>query len=133
MSLAKPHIGRRTRDPSRLSGQGTGLNAHAMVAKVAIEMAYACWEAHMSADNALYRAFRQNLTEKQALTAFVARVAPTLLQDARLALTAALRQPDSEVPRAMKDEIADALIKDQAFTANRQVAERHATIPHSLH
>lgn len=132
--LSSPHI--RTRkliEPSRISGQGTGLNAHWRVAKVAIEMAHEIYEHHMSANNELYRAFRQNLTEKQALAAFVARVAPTLLEDARLALTECLTLPDDVLPREQKDEIAEALILDTDFRANRYVAAQHADVPGSLH
>lgn len=124
--LATPHV--RTRkviDPSRISGQGTGLNAHRMVAEVAVGLAQACYEMHMSANNALYRSMRENLTERQALTAFVARVAPTLLEEARLALTDCLNQPDDECPSALKAEIADALIKDNDMRANRVKAAEH--------
>jgi hypothetical protein len=124
--LPAPHIRTRPiRENSRISGARTGLNAHRLVAETAVEMAKACYEAHMSANNALYRAFRQNLTEKQAILAFVNRVAPTLLEEARLALTDMLSRPESEIPRALKDEIADALILDCDFRANRLKAAEH--------
>ena len=128
--MKSPHI--RTRnliDPQRF---GPGLNAHKLVAETAVRMAQECWEAHMSANNALYRSFRENLTEKQALTAFVARVAPTLLEDARLALTDCLSQPDRVVPPSMKAQIAEALIADSPLRANRVVAADHAVMPSGM-
>ena len=130
MSLKTPHISRRTQDNSRISGAGRGLNAHIMVAQTAVEMAQACFEAHMSANNELYRAFRQNLTEKQARLVFVKQVAPTLLEEARLALTDCLTQSDDEVSPRLKDEIAQALILDSDLRANRLKAAEH--MPSSL-
>lgn len=120
--LATPHIGRRTVDNSRIGGTGRGLNAHKMVANLAVEMAHECYEAHMSAKNGLWREMRRNLTEKQARIAFVAKIAPTLLEDARLALTDCLTMPDDVMPKAQKDEIADVLIKDSDMRANRLIA-----------
>tara|TARA_R110000868_G_scaffold410518_2_gene698938 strand:- start:365 stop:784 length:420 start_codon:yes stop_codon:yes gene_type:complete len=132
--LMAPHVRtKRVIDPSRLSGQGTGLNAHRLVAETAVKMAEECYEAHMSANNSLYKAMRAKLTEKQARLAFVARVAPTLLEDARVALATMLRQPDDAVPVSMKDEIAEALIKDTDFRANRIVDTGRSTLPAHLH
>lgn len=126
MNPSKPHIRtRQIREDPRLGGIGRGLNAHIMVAKTAIGLAEACYEAHMSANNALYRAFREQLTEKQARLAFIARVAPTLLEEARLALTDCLSRSDDECPPSMKNEIADALMKDNDLRANRLVAAEH--------
>ena len=131
MTLSRPHVRtRRIRENSRLAGIGRGLNAHRMIAETAVSLAHACYETHMSANNAVYKAFRENLTEKQARIAFVARIAPTLLEEARLVLTDMLSQPDADVPRQMKDEIADALIKDTDFRANRPKAAEH--MPTSL-
>lgn len=122
MTLKTPHIGRPTLDPSRWSSQGTGLNAHWRVAKVAIEMAHTLYDEYMTAHNSLNREMRRNLTEKQARAAFVARVAPDLLEDARQALTMCLTLPDDQMPVAQKDEIADALIKDSDMRGNRKIA-----------
>ena len=123
--LNTPHIGRKTLDNSRLSGVGTGLNAHQLVAETAVKLAYATYEAWMGANNELYRTMRENLTNKQIETVFVAKVAPTLLEEARLALTDCLSEPDSVVPSAMKDQIAEALILDTDFRANRLKAAEH--------
>lgn len=123
--LTTPHIGRKTLDNSRLSGAGRGLNAHRLVAETAVKLAYNVYEAWMGANNDLYRTMRENLTGRQIETIFVARVAPQLLEEARLALTECLNQPDSEVPVSMKDEIAEALILDTDFRANRLKAAAH--------
>lgn len=120
---------RQIRENSRIAGVGRGLTAHRMVAETAVAMANECYEMHMSANNALYQAFRQNLTEKQARVAFVARVAPTLLEEARLALTDCLSQPDDVCSPKLKGEIVDALVKDTDFRANRSVAAQHAVLP----
>ena len=123
--LAAPHIGRKTRDNSRVSGANTGLNAHVLVAKTAVGIAEAQFELYMINDNALYRALRENLTAKQVRTAFLAKAAPMLLEEARLVLTDMLSKPDTEVPPAMKDEIADALIKDTDLRGGRLKAAEH--------
>lgn len=123
--LNAPHIGRKTMDNSRLSGAGRGLNAHRLIAETAVKLAYACYEEWMGANNDLYRKMRENLTNKQIETVFVAKVAPTLLEEARLALTDCLAEPDSVVPQSMKDEIAEALILDTDFRANRVKAAEH--------
>lgn len=117
--LQTPHIGRTTLDNSRLSGMGTGLNAHRLVAETAVSLAQSCYEAWMGANNELYRKMRENLTNKQIETIFISKVAPTLLEEARKALATCLSQPDSEVPVSMKDQIAEALILDTDFRANR--------------
>lgn len=129
--LATPHVRtRRVIDPSRISGQGTGLNAHRMVAEVAVEMANHHFEHYMIVNNELWRTLREHLTEKQARMAFVAKIAPMLLEEARLALTECLLQPDDICPKSQKDQIADALIKDNDMRANRRKAAEH--MPSSL-
>jgi hypothetical protein len=133
MKPKSPHIGRKTIDPSKVSGANTGLNAHILVAQTAVRMANELFEIYMGANNELYRAMRKELTEKQARVAFVFKTAPTLLEDARQALTECLSQPDSVVPVLMKDQIADALIKDTDFRANRMVDMGRVTIPSRLH
>jgi hypothetical protein len=134
MTLKSPHIGRRTAEPSRLSGAATGLNAHRMVAEVAVSMAEEYFET-FAADNAFYRAIRAQgqITEKAARLVFVERVAPRLLEDARRALTDCLTMGDDVMPKRQKDEIAAALILDTDLRANRFVAEENATIPSVLH
>lgn len=129
--LATPHARtRRVIDPSRISGQGTGLNAHRMVAEVAVEMANHHFEHYMIVNNELWRTLREHLTEKQARVVFVATIAPMLLEEARLALTECLAQPDDICPKSQKDQIADALIKDNDMRANRRKAAEH--MPSSL-
>jgi hypothetical protein len=117
--LQAPHIGRKTLDNSRLSGMGTGLNAHRLVAETAVGLARNVYEAWMGANNELYRAMRRELSNKEIETIFIAKVAPTLLEEARKALADCLSRPDSEVPVSMKDQIAEALILDTDFRANR--------------
>lgn len=117
---------REIRENSRIAGAGRGLNAHKMVAETAVSMANAAFEQYMSAHNELWRAMRENLTEKQARVAFVARIAPLLLEEARLALTDCLSQPDDVCTPHMKAQIVDALVKDTDFRANRSVAAQNA-------
>lgn len=124
---------RKIVENSRIAGIGHGLNAHRMVAETAVEMANAAYERYMSAHNEAYRAFRAHLTEKQARLAFVARIAPILLEEARLALTDCLAQPDDVCSQRLKDEIVAALVADTDFRANRQVAAQHATLPGMMH
>lgn len=124
--LAAPHVRTRpVRDPSRVSSMASGLNAHRLVAETAVKLAEAQFELYMINDNALYRALRENLSAKQIRVAFLNKAAPMMLEEARLALTDCLSQPDSEVPPKMKDEIADALIKDSDLRANRRRAAEH--------
>ena len=89
-------------------------------------LANAAYEQYMSAYNDLYKAFRANLTDKQARMVFVARVAPSLLEEARLVLTDCLAQSEDECSTYMKEQIVDALVKDTDFRANRTVAAQHA-------
>jgi hypothetical protein len=126
MKLAAPHVRTRPiRDPSRLSGMGTGLNAHRMVAETAVKLAHELYESWMAEHNDVRRAFLAIPTEKARILAFVHQAAPQLLEEARLLLTDCLSQPDTEVPPKMKDEIADALIKDSDLRANRRRAAEH--------
>ena len=128
--LTTPHIGRKTRDNSRLSGVGTGLNAHRMVAEKAVELAYSTYEAWMGANNELYREMRRNFTHQQIEIIYVSKIAPDLLEEARLALTDQLSQPDNVVPKSMKEKIGEALVLDNDFRANRRKAAAH--MPSSL-
>lgn len=126
MKLPAPHVRtRRILENSTVSGQGTGLNAHRMVAKTAVRLANEYYGPYMAANNALYRSFREHMTEKQSRIVFVKQAAPQLLEEARLVLTDCLSQPDSVVSKRLKDEIADALIKDGDFRANRVKAAEH--------
>lgn len=129
--LPAPHVRTRPiRENSRLSGMNTGLNAHRMVAETAVKLAYELYESWMAAHNDVRRAFKAIPTEKARQLAFVKQAAPQLLEEARLVLTDCLSQPDEIVPKAMKDEIADALIKDTDLRANRVKAAEH--MPTSL-
>lgn len=131
MTLKTPHLGRPYRDNPRF---GPGLNAHAMVMNVAVEMANEMFEVY-SRENAFHRKMRANgqVTDKAARRLFVERVAPRLLSEARQALTNMLTQPDDRVPLSMKDEIAAALILDNDLQAKRFVAADYAAIPSTLH
>lgn len=124
--LSAPHVRTRAiRENSRVSGMGTGLNAHRMVAETAVKMAYELYESWMAEHNEVRKAFLAIPTEKARQLAFVRQAAPQLLEEARLLLTNCLSQPDTEVPQAMKEQIADALIKDSDFRANRVKAAEH--------
>lgn len=120
---------RKIVENSRIAGIGHGLNAHRMIAETAVSMAHEAYEQYMSAHNEAYRAFRSHLTEKQARLAFVAKIAPILLEEARLVLTGCLAQPDDVCSPRLKGEIVEALIADTDFRANRQVAAQHAVMP----
>lgn len=126
MRLPAPHVRTRPiRENSRISGQNTGLNAHRMVAETAVKLAYELYEGWMSEHNETRRAFLAIPTEKARIRVFVRQAAPQLLEEARLVLTNCLSQPDDVVPKSMKDAIADALIKDTDFRANRLKAAEH--------
>ena len=76
-------------------------------------------------EEGLRRAFKAIPTEKARILVFVKQAAPQLLEEARLVLTNCLSQPDDVVPARMKEDIADALIKDSDFRANRLKAAEH--------
>lgn len=117
---------RQIRENSRIAGIGRGLNAHRMVAEVAVKMAQEAFEVYMSAHNEVYRTFRQNMTEKQSRLVFVAKIAPIMLEEARIALTDCLAQPDDVCSPRLKEEIFEALVKDNDLRANRSVAAQNA-------
>ena len=126
-----PHIRRKTLD---LPNYGPGLVAHRLVMSVALELAHELFEVY-AADNNVYRALLADgqVTEQQARLAFVERLAPRLLEDARQTLTDMLALPDDRVSVSQKNVIADALIVDTHLRAKRFVAESNATIPSSVH
>lgn len=129
MTLAAPHIRTRPiRENSRIAGIGRGLNAHRMVAETAVKMAYELYEDWMGAHNEVRKAFLAIPTEKARQLVFVKQAAPQLLEEARIALADCLSQPDEVVSRRLKDEIADALIKDTDLRANRVKAAEHMPI-----
>ena len=105
-----------------------------MVAETAIEMAQELFEVY-ARDNQVYRKLRADgqITEKQARLVFVERTAPRLLEDARMALTSCLAQPDDKVSPWLKEEIYEALLLDSDLRANRFVAEEQAIVPMVLH
>lgn len=111
-----------------------GLNADRLVAQTAIDMAHELFEVY-ARENAVYHALRQRgeITEKQARAKFVKRVAPKLLEDARQTLTSMLGKPDDQVAPRMKEEIYEALIRDNALRANRVVSKERAVVPKHLH
>ncbi len=110
------------------------LNAHIMVVTTARSLANELFEIYML-QNDTYRAMRLNgaITEKKARRIFVNRVAPKFYEQAREALTDVLAQPDDKVPISVKNEIAEALILDNALRGNRVVAKSRATLPPHLH
>jgi hypothetical protein len=126
MTLSAPHV--RTRkvvENSRIAGIGRGLNAHRMVAETAVRLAYELYESWMAAHNDVRRSFKAIPTEKARQLVFVRQAAPQLLEEARLALTDCLNQPDDVVSKRLKDEIAEALILDGDLRANRLKAAEH--------
>lgn len=124
----------RTRKLKDASRTAPGMNAHCMVAEVAVEMANELFEVYMQ-ENTIYRKMRANgeVSEKAARKLFVERTAPRLLEDARQALTSCLSAPDDRVSPHMKEEIYQALLLDSDLRANRFVAESQAIIPGYLH
>lgn len=132
MSRKAPHVRtKRVIDPLPF---GPGLNAHRLVAQQAIEMAQAYFEVY-ALENAWYRKMRADgrVTEKQARLVFVERVAPRLLEDARQTLTSMLGMSDDQCAPSMKEEIYEALLKDNDLRAKRFVAPAQATVPSALH
>jgi hypothetical protein len=130
-----PHIRtKQLRDRSRISGPGRGLNAHRLIAETAVEMAQELFEVYAH-ENDFYRKMRANgqVSEKQARLVFVERVAPRLLEDARQQLTTMLGMGDDVVSPRLKEEIYEALIKDNELRAKRFVAADQATVPGHLH
>lgn len=126
MTLPAPHVRTRPiRENSRIAGIGRGLNAHRMVAETAVKLAYELYEGWMSEHNETRRAFKAIPTEKARQLVFVRQAAPQLLEEARLLLTSCLSQPDSVVPKHMKDDIAEALMLDNDLRANRVKAAEH--------
>lgn len=106
------------------------LHVHPLVLKTAMEMAEALFEDY-ARDNAIYAQFRAHgWTEKRIRRVFVARVAPRFYEEARQAMTEILA---GEYPQAMKDEVYEALCKDNLLRANRTVAKSVGTVPVTLH
>jgi hypothetical protein len=117
------------------------LNAHWMIQKQARLMAAKLFEDY-ARDNDLYHHLTNGTvllngkpvtTAKKALAVFVELTAPKLYEDARMALTAMLEQPDDRVPIPLKNQIAEALIMDNELRGNRIVAREHARVPRRLH
>ncbi|HVX57593.1 MAG TPA: hypothetical protein VHA37_07735, partial [Candidatus Saccharimonadales bacterium] len=110
----------------------TGLNAHKMVANVAIEMANEMFEVY-ALENAFYRKLRADgaIMEKQARLVFVERVAPRMLEDARQTLSSMLGTESTS--DYVKEQIYEALCLDSDLRANRFVAADQASIPSVLH
>lgn len=106
------------------------LNVHPRVLKVAKEMANELFEDYAKV-NEYYRQFKANGgSEKRARAMFVFRVAPRLYEDARKALTLILT---GDYPESVKEEVFDALCKDNVLRANRTVASDVAVVPRHLH
>lgn len=118
---------------SKVAGIGRGLNAHRMVAELAVKMANELFDPYVAANNGLYKVFKEHLTEKQARKIFAAKIAPTLLEEARLALTDCLAQPDDVCTPHVKQQIVDALVLDNDLRANRSVAAQHSTLGLTRH
>lgn len=129
--LAAPHVGRKTLD---LPNFGPGLVAHRLVMETAVAMAQEVFEVCAS-DNGFYKSITADgrLTERAARMAFIERVAPQFLQDARVTLTDCLTRPDEVVPAALKLQIHEALCLDAPLMAKRAVDEGRAVIPSHLH
>lgn len=106
------------------------LHVHPLVLKTAKEMAETLFEAYAQ-DNVMYAQFRRHgWTERRIRRVFVARVAPRLYEEARQTLAGILA---GDYPQLMKDEVYDALCKDNLLRANRTVAASAATVPVTLH
>lgn len=106
------------------------LHVHPMVLSVAKEMANEWFEVYAS-DNRWYKAFLEaGGTERNARRQFVLRVAPRFYEEARKALAEVLNQ---DVPEYTKQQVFDALTKDNLMRANRTVDAERATVPKELH
>jgi len=127
-----PHI--RTKPIRERQPFGPGLNAHKLVAEVAIQIANEMWEVY-ARDNLVYKAMTAGHTidENHARLAFIGAAAPRFLEDARRSLADCLSLPDDVMPRKQKDEILDALVKDTDLRANRHLADEVAIVPSRLH
>lgn len=114
------------------------LHAHPMVRDLAEKMANELFETYAQVDG-YYSALKEAAskdgtmpaTEKRARKLFVARVAPRLFEEARRALTAVLASEDAT--DYMKQQVMDALIKDNMMRANRTVARSSVKVPKGLH
>jgi hypothetical protein len=94
------------------------VHAHFMVRATAIEMAGALYEDIMR-DNAIYRDWKAScpdLTPEISEKLFIELIYPRLLEAARHTLT---RMLNTNIAVELKDQIADALIKDQTFRPQR--------------
>lgn len=99
--------------------------AHKLVKETAVKFANEVYEQCMH-DNTLYANWKAQcpeLTEKIARKKFVALLYPRLLETARHTLATMLGQ---NYPESLKEEIADALVKDNFYREgrNRALAEK---------
>jgi len=112
----------------------TGLNAHIVVAKTAIRMAHELYEV-WARQNHIYKQLKEaterGFKVKDPRRLFVKRVAPTLLQDARRAMAQTIAHPDTT--EYMREQLAEALIKDAMLQANRFVEKERADVPSIVH
>ncbi len=102
--------------------------AHKLVASTAKEMAEELFEDVMR-DDAVYAAHKRicpELTPKLQREMFVKLMVPHLLEQARATLAKML---ETNIKQSLKDEIVDALLKDQTFRhfRNNRQQRRAAT------
>ncbi len=105
------------------------VNAHFMVAETAKAMAHELYDIVMT-DNVAYASWKDicpELTPKLAEKKFVELLVPFLLDDAVTTLATMLR---GSLPEVLKNQIADALMKDASLgrRVRKSPARQHLTI-----
>lgn len=97
---------------------GKGLHCHHLIAETAKDMARELY-AKVMQDNDVYADWKaqcNDITPELAERMFVKMTWPNLVEQARATLAAMLAQPIAEV---LKDQISDALIKDNGLKRGR--------------
>lgn len=95
------------------------MSAHHLIVDTAKEMAGALYE-DLAKDNVWYKQWRAahpGMNEPRLQYRFIVAMRPKLIQQARTTLTKMLK---GSYPQVLKDQIADALIKDASLVRGRK-------------
>lgn len=97
--------------------------AHKLVVKVATEIAHELYEQTMMTNSfhASWKTYCEGMTPAQREAAYVKLAMPNLLDDARTTLTDMLK---GNLTKSLRDEIADALIKDSHLRGGNPLRPR---------
>lgn len=101
----------------------TKVYCHTMIKETAIGMAHKLF-ANLAKDNQIFTEWKRNFPDRstdELERRFVKMMWPKLVEEARSTLTKMLRGPLDSV---LKDQIADALIKDNILRQGRRKAPR---------